>query len=53
MKQDRLNLNKLGKFEREEFQYLDNFKKEFNNALDMLHRNDFGQLRETVKKTEE
>lgn len=41
MKQDRLNLNKLGKFEREEFQYLDNFKKKFNGALDMLSRNDF------------
>lgn len=53
MKQDRLNFNKLGKFEREEFKYLDNFKKQFNGALDMLTRNDFGQLRETVKKTED
>lgn len=42
MKQDRLNFNKLGKFEREEFKYLDNFKKQFNGALDMLTRNDFG-----------
>jgi len=42
MKQDRLNFNKLGKFEREEFKYLDNFKKQFNSALDMLSRNDFG-----------
>jgi len=53
MKQDRLNLNKLGKFEREEFKYLDNFKKQFNGALDMLTRNDFGKLRETIKKTED
>jgi hypothetical protein len=34
MKQDRLNLNRLGIFEREEFQYRDKFKKQFNNALD-------------------
>lgn len=53
MKQDRHNFNKLGKFEREEFRYLDNFKKQFNNALDMLQRSDFEQLHETVKKTEE
>jgi hypothetical protein len=52
MKQDRLNLNKLSNFEREEFQFRDKFKKQFNNALDLLTRNDFGQLRDTVKKHE-
>lgn len=49
MKQDRLNFTKLGNFEREEFHFRDKFKKKFNEALDMLSRNDFRSLRDTIK----
>jgi len=48
-----LNFTKLGNFEREEFRFRTNFKKQFNSALDMLSRNDFASLKETIRTNEE
>jgi hypothetical protein len=53
IKQDRLNFTKLSKFEREEFNFRIKFKKQFNSALELLTRNDFNSLRETVQSAEE
>jgi len=52
MVKDRLNFTKLGNFEREEFRFRTNFKKQFNSALDMLTRNDFNSLKDTVSAAE-
>jgi hypothetical protein len=52
MVKDRLNFTKLGNFEREEFRFRTHFKKQFNSALDMLTRNDFQSLKDTVSAVE-
>jgi hypothetical protein len=52
MVKDRLNFTKLGNFEREEFRFRTHFKKQFNSALDMLTRNDFNSLKDTVSAVE-
>ncbi len=52
MVKDRLNFTKLGNFERDEFRFRTHFKKQFNSALDMLARNDFDSLKETVDAVE-
>ena len=52
MVKDRLNFTKLGNYEREEFRFRTQFKKQFNSAFDMLTRNDFNSLKETITAME-